>query len=57
MDDVSSEAESFNEDDMYGLDHAMAVVSEASDEGDESEISDMSENVSMYFTLVFLFIT
>lgn len=38
MDDVSSEVESFNEDDMYALDDAMMVVSESSDESDSEPV-------------------
>ncbi len=33
-----SDAESFNEDDMYGSDHGMETVSESSDEENEAEI-------------------
>jgi len=33
-----SDAESFDEDDMYGLDHGMETVSESSDEENEAEI-------------------
>ena len=37
LDERSSEEEPFDEDDMYGLDQAMLVVSESSDDGGELE--------------------
>jgi hypothetical protein len=41
--DISSEAESFDEDDMYGSDHDMQFVCESSDEVDEVEVSPSPE--------------
>jgi hypothetical protein len=35
VDEHSSDIESYNEDDMYGLDHGMEIVSESSDEPEE----------------------
>ena len=39
-----SDAESFNEDEMYGSDHLMEFVCESSDDGKEGELSHSSEN-------------
>jgi hypothetical protein len=44
MDDVLSEAESFNEDDMYRQDDCMMVVTESSDDSD----NDMEHIQSMW---------
>ncbi len=43
IDISSSNVESFDEDDMYGLDHSMEIVSESSDE-EQAEMSQFSEN-------------
>jgi hypothetical protein len=43
VDIASSDAESFDEDDMYGLDYSMEVVSESSDDEGEVEISESTE--------------
>ena len=48
-DKESSDAESFNEDDMYGLDPCMMVISESSDDGevDMKELSDGGDEVDL----------
>jgi hypothetical protein len=38
----TSDAESFDEDDMYGSDHGMETVSESSDDENEVEVSETS---------------
>jgi len=43
IDISSSDVESFDEDDMYGSDHGMEIVSESSDE-EQAEMSQFSEN-------------
>ena len=49
VDEESSDAESFNEDDMYGLDPCMMVMSELSDDGevDMKELSDGGDEVDL----------
>ena len=42
--DELSEAESFNEDDMYGLDDSMMVMSDSSNNGEEVDMSDRSSD-------------
>ncbi|KAN0140693.1 hypothetical protein V8E53_001520, partial [Lactarius tabidus] len=44
LDDRLSDEEPFNEDNMYGLDHAMTVVSESSDDDDELESDGMESD-------------
>ena len=48
-DEETSDAESFNEDDMYGLDPCMMVISESSDDGevDMKELSDGGDEVDL----------
>jgi hypothetical protein len=46
-DESSSDVESFNEDDMYGSDHGMEIVSESPDDEEEGEISPLSENATV----------
>jgi hypothetical protein len=43
VDEPSSDAESFDEDDMYGLGHGMEVISESSDDEDEADMLQSSE--------------
>ncbi|KAN0137340.1 hypothetical protein V8E53_004785 [Lactarius tabidus] len=44
LDDRSSDEEPFDEDNMYGLDHAMTVVSASSDDDDELEPDGMESD-------------
>jgi hypothetical protein len=44
VNESSSDAESFNEDEMYGSDHVVEFVCESSDDGKEEESSHSSEN-------------
>ena len=41
-DEESSDTESFNEDDMYGLDPCMTIMSELSDDGEEVDMREPS---------------
>ena len=43
-DDDSPEAESFDEDDMYGIDPSMMVMSEMSDGGEAMEVGEQSDD-------------
>lgn len=56
LDDRSSDEEPFDEDDMYGLDHAMTVVSASSDDDDKLEPDGMESDVRslQYFPLIAL---
>jgi hypothetical protein len=40
----SSDMESFDEDDMYGMDHGMEEISNSSDDGAEADVSQSSED-------------
>jgi hypothetical protein len=44
VDELSSDVESFNEDDMYGSDHCMEVVSESTDNEEEVDVPQLSED-------------
>jgi hypothetical protein len=56
LDDRLSDEEPFNEDNMYGLDHMMMVVSVSSDDDDELESDGMESDVCslQYFPLIAL---
>ena len=43
-DDDSPETESFNEDDMFGIDPSMIVMSATSDSGEEMEVGEKSDD-------------
>ena len=43
-DDDSPEAESFDEDDMFGIDPSMIVMSATSDSGEEMEVGEQSDD-------------
>jgi hypothetical protein len=44
VNETSSNMESFNEDDMYGLDYFMMVMSDSLDNGEEMEVHDLSDD-------------
>lgn len=44
VDTSSSDVESYDEDDMYGLDHGMEVVSESSGDEDDADTSPLTED-------------
>ena len=51
----SSDVESFDEDDMYGSDHCMDVVSESSDRGEQADdIQPHEELMVLCYTFYFL---
>jgi hypothetical protein len=44
VDELSSDVESFNEDDMYGSDHEMEAVSESTDNEEEADVPQSSDD-------------
>jgi hypothetical protein len=54
VDESTSDVESFNEDDMYGSDNGMEIVSESSDDEEEVDIAQSQEDstVSAWVCLI-----
>jgi hypothetical protein len=43
VDELTSEEDSFHEDDLYGMDHAMEAISDSSDEWEDSDNSNLTD--------------